>query len=78
MEHLLKDGGDLDSMDRSLLDYGQNKAGLLNQQNGHTLDAPVQTPALSATTVSPPQQQQATTSSDIRHVTPKRRLAPQK
>ena len=31
MEHLLKDGGDLDSMDRSLLDYGQNKV-LLNQQ----------------------------------------------
>ena len=38
MEHLLKDGGDLDSMDRSLLDYGQNK-GLLNQQQqngGHS------------------------------------------
>ena len=38
MEHLLKDGGDLDSMDRSLLDYGQNKV-LLNQQQqngGHS------------------------------------------
>ena len=41
MEHLLKDGGDLDSMDRSLLDYGQNKV-LLNQQQqngGHSTSA---------------------------------------
>ena len=72
MEHLLKDGGDLDSMDRSLLDYGQNK-GLLNQQNGtHPLASAADASSLphpppSLTSQQQQQHQQAVNSTDASH-----------
>ena len=35
MEHLLRDGGDLDSMDRSLLDYNHKNNPIIATQNGN-------------------------------------------
>lgn len=48
MDHLLRDGGDLDSMDRSLLDYNHasQKVAVISSSshahngNGHTLESP--------------------------------------
>ena len=47
MEHLLRDGGDLDSMDRSLIDYNQAKIAVIppESQNG---DHSSQSPTLSS------------------------------
>ena len=39
MEHLLRDGGDLDSMDRSLLDYNHSKNPII-AQNGNGQESP--------------------------------------
>ena len=52
MEKLLRDGGDLDSMDRSLLDYNGQKqqaqlqAHLNSMQNNHSFQSPLPPPAL--------------------------------
>ena len=47
MDQLLRDGGDLDSMDRSLIDYNLSKGlnvgtsgGNVNNLNGHKADSP--------------------------------------
>ena len=54
MDQLLRDGGDIDSMDRSLLDYGANRSNIVIRTNG---DGTLSPPA----TFSPPfhQQQQS-------------------